>query len=126
MKDGEVVGTTDAKTLTIDTAIRMMVGRPMAALFPEKRARTIGDERLRVSDLRAGRLVRGVTFSVASGEIVGLGGLVGSGRTEVARVIFGADARESGEIRVNGRAAAIRSPKNAVEAGICLVPEDRK
>jgi ribose transport system ATP-binding protein len=126
MKDGEVVGTTDAKGLTIDTAIRMMVGRPMAALFPDKGARTIGDERLGVSDLNAGRLVRGVTFSVASGEIVGLGGLVGSGRTEVARVIFGADARESGEIRVNGRATAIRSPKSAVEAGICLVPEDRK
>jgi len=126
MKDGEVVGTTDAKALTIDAAIRMMVGRPMAALFPEKRERTIGEERLGVRDLRAGRLVRGVTFSVRGGEIVGLGGLVGSGRTEVARVIFGADPRESGEIRVNGRPAKVRSPKDAVNAGICLVPEDRK
>ena len=126
MKDGEVVGTTAAKGLTIDAAIRMMVGRPMAALFPEKRDRTIGEERLGVRDLRAGRLVRGVTFSVRAGEIVGLGGLVGSGRTEVARVIFGADPREGGEIRVNGRPAKVRSPKDAVNAGICLVPEDRK
>jgi ribose transport system ATP-binding protein len=126
MKDGEVVGTRDAKTLTVDAAIRMMVGRPMAALFPEKGPRTIGEERLGVRELRAGRLVRGVTFSVRAGEIVGLGGLVGSGRTEVARVIFGADRRESGEIRVNGRAAKVRSPMDAVNAGICLVPEDRK
>jgi ribose transport system ATP-binding protein len=126
MKDGQVVGTTDAKTLTIDAAIRMMVGRPMAAMFPDKGARAIGEERLGVRDLRAGRLVRGVSFSVRAGEIVGLGGLVGSGRTEVARVIFGADPLESGEIRLNGRATKIRSPKDAVAAGVCLVPEDRK
>jgi ribose transport system ATP-binding protein len=126
MKDGQVVGTKPAAELTIDAMIRMMVGRPMAALFPEKGLRTIGEERLAVRDLQAGRLVRGVTFSVRAGEIVGLGGLVGSGRTEVARVIFGADPLESGVILLDGKEEKIRSPKDAVEAGVCLVPEDRK
>jgi ribose transport system ATP-binding protein len=126
MKDGQVVATRPAAELTIDAMIRMMVGRPMAALFPKKGPRTIGEERLAVRDLQAGRLVRGVTFSVRAGEIVGLGGLVGSGRTEVARVIFGADALESGAIFLDGKEAKMRSPKNAVKAGICLVPEDRK
>jgi ribose transport system ATP-binding protein len=126
MKDGQVVATKPAAELTIDAMIRMMVGRPMAALFPEKGPRTIGEERLAVRDLQAGRLVRGVTFSVRAGEIVGLGGLVGSGRTEVARVIFGADPLESGVILLDGKEEKIRSPKDAVEAGVCLVPEDRK
>jgi len=126
MKDGQVVATRPAAELTIDGMIRMMVGRPMAALFPEKGPRTIGEERLAVRDLQAGRLVRGVTFSVRAGEIVGLGGLVGSGRTEVARVIFGADRFESGAIILDGREMKIRSPKDAVKAGVCLVPEDRK
>jgi ribose transport system ATP-binding protein len=126
MKDGQVVATKAAAELTIDAMIRMMVGRPMEALFPEKGPRTIGEERLAVRDLQAGRLVRGVTFSVHAGEIVGLGGLVGSGRTEVARVIFGADPLESGAILLDGKEAKMRSPKNAVKAGICLVPEDRK
>jgi ribose transport system ATP-binding protein len=126
MKDGQVVATKPAAELTIDAMIRMMVGRPMAALFPEKGPRTIGEERLAVRDLQAGRLVRGVTFSVHAGEIVGLGGLVGSGRTEVARVIFGADALESGAIFLDGKEAKMRSPNKAVKAGICLVPEDRK
>jgi ribose transport system ATP-binding protein len=126
MKDGQVVATKLAAELTIDAMIRMMVGRPMAALFPEKGPRTIGEERLAVRDLQAGRLVRGVTFSVRAGEIVGLGGLVGSGRTEVARVIFGADPLESGAILLDGKETKMRSPKNAVQAGVCLVPEDRK
>ncbi|RBP09810.1 monosaccharide ABC transporter ATP-binding protein (CUT2 family) [Roseiarcus fermentans] len=126
MKDGQVVGTKAASDLTIDEAIRMMVGRPIAALFPEKRPRKIGAARLEARHLRSGRLVRDVSFSVRAGEIVGLGGLVGSGRTEVARVIFGADARESGTIVVNGEEARVRTPKEAVEAGVCLVPEDRK
>jgi ribose transport system ATP-binding protein len=126
MKDGQVVATKPTAELTIDAMIRMMVGRPMAALFPEKGPRTIGEERLAVHDLQAGRLVRGVTFSVRAGEIVGLGGLVGSGRTEVARVIFGADPLESGMILLDGKEAKVRSPKDAVGAGVCLVPEDRK
>ena len=70
--------------------------------------------------------MRDVGFSVRAGEIVGLGGLVGSGRTEVARVIFGADRLEGGAIVLNGAERKVRSPKDAVKAGVCLVPEDRK
>ncbi len=126
MKDGQVVAAKAAKDLTIDEAIRMMVGRPMATLFPEKNPRSIGEVRLDVRHLCAGRLVRDVSFSVRAGEIVGLGGLVGAGRTEVARVIFGADRLESGAIVLDGRETRVRTPKDAVEAGVCLVPEDRK
>jgi ribose transport system ATP-binding protein len=126
MKDGQVVATRPADGLTIDEMIRMMVGRPMSALFPEKGERRIGEERLVVRNLRAGRLVRDISFSVRAGEIVGLGGLVGSGRSEVARVIFGADRLDSGAILVNGVERKIRSPSEAVRAGVCLVPEDRK
>ena len=126
MKDGEVVGAKLAADLTIDEAIRMMVGRTMAALFPEKGPRKIGEERLVVRGLRAGRRVRDVGFSVRQGEIVGLGGLVGAGRTEVARLIFGADRLESGAIVLGGRQMRFRSPKDAVDAGVCLLPEDRK
>ncbi len=126
MKDGQVVATRPVEGLSIDEMIRMMVGRPMSALFPEKAERTIGEERLVVRNLHAGRLVRDISFSVRAGEIVGLGGLVGSGRSEVARVIFGADRLDSGAILLNGEERKIRSPSEAVRAGVCLVPEDRK
>jgi ribose transport system ATP-binding protein len=126
MKDGQVVATRPVDGLTIDEMIRMMVGRPMSALFPQKGERKIGEERLVVRNLHAGRLVRDISFSVRAGEIVGLGGLVGSGRSEVARVIFGADRLDSGAILLNGAERKIRSPSEAVRAGVCLVPEDRK
>ena len=126
MKDGQVVATRPVDGLTIDEMIRMMVGRPMSALFPKKGERKIGEERLVVRNLHAGRLVRDIGFSVRAGEIVGLGGLVGSGRSEVARVIFGADRLDSGAILLNGVERKIRSPSEAVRAGVCLVPEDRK
>ncbi|GGE11854.1 ribose import ATP-binding protein RbsA 3 [Aureimonas endophytica] len=126
LKDGQLVGTVEARDVTIDTVIRMMVGRPLAALFPERGARALGETLLEVKDLRAGSRVRGVSFAVRAGEVVGLGGLVGSGRTEVARLIFGADALERGEIRVRGKPMRFSSPRDAVKAGIGLVPEDRK
>jgi ribose transport system ATP-binding protein len=126
MKDGQVVGTVPAAEAKLDDIIRMMVGRPLAALFPPQGERRVGEERLAVRDLRAGHRVRGVTFSVRAGEIVGLGGLVGSGRTEVARLIFGADRLEAGAILIDGKERSLRSPRDAVAAGVGLVPEDRK
>src|SRR4051794_2824078 len=126
MKDGQGVGTVKTSEVGVDDVIRMMVGRPLAAMFPDRADRTIGAEVLSVRGLTAGRRVRDVSFSARAGEIVGLGGLVGSGRTEVARLIFGADPIESGPIHLNGRATAFRSPRDAVRAGIGLVPEDRK
>jgi ribose transport system ATP-binding protein len=95
-------------------------------MFPERSQRTIGAELLNVKKLNAGRMVRDVSFSVRAGEIVGLGGLIGSGRTEVARAIFGADPLDSGTISLKGKALKLKSPRDAVKAGIGLVPEDRK
>jgi ribose transport system ATP-binding protein len=126
MKDGALVGVTTPRESNIDAVIRMMVGRPLAALFPKAAHRHIGEEVLRVENLRRGTKVRGVSLSVRAGEIVGLGGLVGSGRTETARLIFGADPREPGEICIHGKPVRINSPIDAVLAGIGLVPEDRK
>ena len=126
MKDGTLVGVTSPRESTIDDVIRMMVGRNLAAMFPKSEHRTIGAEVLRADNLRRGNKVRGVSLSVRAGEIVGLGGLVGAGRTETARLIFGADAKESGEIKIHGKVVKINSPLDAVMAGIGLVPEDRK
>ena len=126
LKDGEYVGTVNTQDVRIDDIIRMMVGRPISAMFPERGKRVIGAEMLKVEKLNAGRMVRDISFSVRSGEIVGLGGLIGSGRTEVARVIFGADPLDSGTITLKGKPLRPRSPKDAVKAGIGLVPEDRK
>ncbi|HEX2529722.1 MAG TPA: sugar ABC transporter ATP-binding protein [Geminicoccus sp.] len=126
MKDGQRVGTVRNGDVTIDELIRMMVGRPLSALFPEGGRRAIGKEVLRVDRINAGRMVRDVSLSVRAGEIVGLGGLVGSGRTEVARAIFGADRLDSGTIQLNGQPVTLRSPTDGVKAGVGLVPEDRK
>ncbi|MDQ0473886.1 sugar ABC transporter ATP-binding protein, partial [Labrys wisconsinensis] len=126
MKDGQHVGTLAVKDATIEGVIRMMVGRPLAAMFPERGARGLGEDLVEVRDLEAGRKVRGVSFRVRAGEIVGLGGLVGSGRTEVARLIFGADRLDAGSIAIRGKAVRLRSPRDAVRAGVALVPEDRK
>ena len=126
MKDGRVVGVTTPRESGVDDVIRMMVGRPLAALFPKGADRAIGAEVLRVESLRRGRRVQGVSLAVRAGEIVGLGGLVGSGRTETVRLIFGADPRDGGDIYVRGRKVKIASPLDAVLAGIGLVPEDRK
>ncbi len=126
MKDGQLAGVITPREASVDDAIRMMVGRPIEALFPKAPDRKIGAEVLRVEGLRRGIRVRGVGFSVQAGEIVGLGGLVGSGRTETVRLIFGADPRDAGEIVIHGKPAKIASPTDAVLAGIGLVPEDRK
>jgi ribose transport system ATP-binding protein len=95
-------------------------------MFPDKGERKIGEIRLEVRNLNAGRLVRNVSLTLRAGEVVGLGGLVGSGRTEVVRAIFGADPIDSGTVLLNGKPLKPRSPRDAVRAGIGLVPEDRK
>ncbi len=126
MKDGRTVGVTTPAESSVDEVIRMMVGRPLAAMFPKAPERSIGAEVLRVENLSRGIRVRGVSFAVGAGEIVGLGGLVGSGRTETVRLIFGADPRDTGDIFMRGVKTRIGSPPDAVLAGIGLVPEDRK
>lgn len=125
LKDGKRVDTVKPDTITRDELIRKMVGRPLSVLFPERHA-SIGDEVLKVSGLTRGEAVRDVSFTLRAGEVVGLGGLIGSGRTEVARLIFGADTLDSGTIEIKQKTLNIRSPMAAVRAGIGFVPEDRK
>ena len=126
MKDGAVVGTVTPEAVGVDAVIRMMVGRSLSAMFGEREERTPGEELLRVEHLSAGRRVGDVSFALRAGEVVGVGGLVGAGRTEMARLIFGADHRDGGRIVVQGRERHIRRPADAVAAGIALLPEDRK
>ena len=126
MKDGRVVGTTTPAQSSIDDVISMMVGRPLDTMFPPRGHAHTEEDLLRVTNLTAGKRVKNVSLSIKGGEIVGLGGLVGAGRTEVARLIFGADRADEGEIFVRGTPVHIRSPRNAVKHGIGLVPEDRK
>ena len=126
LRDGRVVAELCRENITPETMIRYMIGRELRALYTAP-ARPRGDRMLEIVDLRtAGRPDRSVSLDVRQGEIVGLAGLVGSGRTELARAIFGIEPPLSGEIRIGDEAVAIRDPKAAIAKGIYLVPEDRK
>ncbi|WP_022705569.1 sugar ABC transporter ATP-binding protein [Pseudorhodobacter ferrugineus] len=126
MRDGAYVGTVAAADTPISTIISMMVGRELEAVHVDIPDLSAAPMALEVKGLTRGRLVRDVSFSLKQGEILGFAGLMGAGRTEVARAIFGADARESGEIIVHGKPVQIASPKDAVAAGIGYLSEDRK
>lgn len=125
LKDGRNVGTWNTDELDHDRLTNLMIGRDLREFFPQRSA-VIGDVALEVDRLNAGPQVQDISLRVRKGEVLGIGGLVGAGRTEVLRALFGADPRSSGEIRVHGRTVEIRSPGEAVRAGIGLVPEDRK
>lgn len=125
LRDGAPVGTAETGAITREKLIEMMVGRPLEAEFPGHTARP-GKERLRVENLSRGAVVRGVSFSVRAGEVLGVAGLVGAGRSETMRLIFGADPPDSGKIFVDNREATISNPRDAIRSGICLLTEDRK
>jgi ABC-type sugar transport system ATPase subunit len=125
LRDGAHVGTRPIGELTREKMIEMMVGRSLDQEFPKQPA-TVGEERLVVRGLRRGTAVQDVSFSVRRGEILALTGLVGAGRTETARLIFGADRREAGTVSLDGRELKVRNPRQAISAGICLLTEDRK
>jgi ABC-type sugar transport system ATPase subunit len=125
LRDGEAVGCRPIGEVTRDELIRLMVGRRLEEEFPRRQV-ALGPPRLVVSGLTRGRKVRNVSFEVRRGEVVGLTGLVGAGRTETARLIFGADRPEAGTIELDGRVLDIRSPRDAIRAGIGLLTEDRK
>ncbi len=125
MRDGTYVGTVQTSQTDFDSLIRMMVGRDVTTRFP-KEAASIGKEVLRVKGLsRAGEL-HNISFAVRAGEVVGIAGLMGAGRTELARAIFGADSIDGGEIFVEDKLCAIHGPADAIRAGIGLITEDRK
>ena len=126
LRDGQTVATRPMKEVERPELIRLMVGREISAIFP-KRDVAQGDVVLETRALgcRASG-VRGVSLTIRAGEILGLAGLVGAGRTELARVLFGLTPATEGEILLRGRTAAIRTPADAVELGIAYVPEDRR
>lgn len=124
LKDGRVVGTRPIDQITRPELIQMMVGRPLEELFPPRSAH-VGPAVLAVDKVTAGP-VRNATFTLHAGEILGLAGMVGSGRTELARAIFGADPIQRGKILLQGNALTDHSPRQAINAGLALAPEDRK
>jgi len=125
LRDGALAGARPREGLTSEEMIHLMVGRKVTDLFP-KQAATIGEPLLEIEALSDGRRVQDVSLTVRAGEIVGMTGLVGAGRTEVARAIVGLGPRTAGTIRVRGHNVAPRNPAEAQRAGIVYVPEDRK
>ncbi len=127
MRDGEYVGTLVTKECTKDDIIKMMVGRTVF-MEPKTKSDVAADAEvvLRCENLNRGKHVRDVSFDLRKGEILGFSGLMGAGRTEVARLIFGADPMDSGKIYIHGKEVSIKSTKDAVNAGIGYLSEDRK
>ncbi|TCL61504.1 ribose transport system ATP-binding protein [Hydrogenispora ethanolica] len=126
MRDGRYIDTVVTADVTIDRIIGMMVGREIYETFHQNTVDAGSEIVLEVKNLNRGRLIRDVSFQLKKGEVLGFAGLMGAGRTEVARAIFGADPIDSGEIYVKGRRIGIKNPKDAVRCGIGYLSEDRK
>ena len=127
MRDGEYVGTVNTADVTKDDIVKMMVGRVI--MGEQKPCSCVAEEApviLEVKNLNAGKEVKNVSFTLRKGEILGFAGLMGAGRTEVARALYGADPKQTGEIYLNGKKVNIKTPKQAVKHGICYLSEDRK
>ncbi|MFA9465881.1 MAG: sugar ABC transporter ATP-binding protein [Velocimicrobium sp.] len=125
MKDGCYVGRYNINDIDKQGLIQKMVGRELKTLFPKRNSK-VQDTILEVEKLNAGKQVQNVSFYVKRGEVVGFSGLVGAGRTETMRVIFGEDTKESGSIKYKGKVVEFRNPSEAVKNGVGLLPEDRK
>ena len=128
LRDGRIVATEPAAGLTISRVIELVVGRTVSGAMEWRRRKVSRDVEplFEVRDLIAGPRVRGITFEVYAGEIVGLAGLMGSGRTELAHALFGISRIESGHVHVRGREITIHNTRDAIAAGLALVPEDRR
>lgn len=125
LRDGSSVHTGELKELTREELIRHMVGREVGAIY-RRVPLPPGEELLRVHNLTRKPMLTDISFNIRAGEIVGIAGLVGAGRTELCRAIFGVDAVDSGKIWIGGKEIRARSPRQAVAAGIALIPEDRQ
>ena len=126
LRDGRFVETLVTAETTTDAIVQRMVGRPIADYFPAHAAQSPGDVLLAVQNLSGPGGFRDVSLTVRAGEIVGLAGLVGAGRSEVARAVFGVDKISTGVVTVAGQPVTIRAPRDAIAAGVGLLPEDRK
>ncbi len=128
LRDSAYVGTLDRSALSAEKLVSMMVGRDLSSFYkkehraPQSAAKTV----LSVHDIGDGRRVHGCSFDAKAGEVLGIAGLVGSGRTELARLIFGADPKTSGRVMLDGKDTVIGSPRDAMDAGIAYLTEDRK
>lgn len=125
MRDGTTIKEIEIANVTMDEIIRLMVGRELKDKYP-RIEKEISKELFRVENLCAGSKVQNINFSVREGEVLCVGGLVGAGRTETVRAVFGLDAKTSGKIFIDGKECEIRNPKDAIRAGIGFVTEDRK
>lgn len=125
MRDGAYIAGGMIRDVTVDKLIEYMVGRSLSQVFPGKH-NVIGDIVLEARDISSGTEVRNVSFYLKQGEILGFAGLVGAGRTETLKAVFGADPKSKGQIMINGRTVPIHSPGDAIHRGIGFVPEDRK
>lgn len=125
LRDGHTIGTYPASELNMDSLIALMVGRQLSEQFPKEVGQR-GKEMLRVEGLKRGTALQDISFSAYSGEVLGIAGLVGAGRTELVRAIFGADPIDGGVIYVDGTQTPINNPRDAIRAGIGLLTEDRK
>ncbi len=125
MRDGEYITEGQFSEMTMNDIISYMVGREIKEKFPRVECKK-GKKVFEVKNLNAGKMVRDINFSLYEGEIVGFAGLMGAGRTETTRAVFGADPKESGAIYIDGQEVRITCPMDAIKSGIVLVPEDRK
>jgi ribose transport system ATP-binding protein len=125
LRDGEYIATIDLKETTKDQLIQLMVGRSLDQQYPKTETQR-GQEALRVEGLSQDGMLHDISFTAYTGEILGVAGLVGAGRTELMRAIFGADPIDSGNVYVFGKKIKIESPQAAIRAGLGLLPEDRK
>ena len=125
MRDGAYVATRPIAETSVDEIVALMVGREVGDLFPKTTA-PIGEPVLSVTDLNSTGLFHDVSFDVRAGEIVALAGLVGAGRSEIARAIFGVDRYDTGTVTLNGRPVPSHNPRAAIAAGMAFVPEDRR
>ena len=125
LRDGRRTGDADIHSITEDDLIRMMVGRELTEMFPKQESE-IGEVLLEVEHLSSAGVFEDVSFCVHRGEILGVSGLIGAGRTEIMKAVFGIDRKDSGTIRIGGEPVNIRSPRDAIAHGIAMVTEDRK
>ena len=123
-RDGHYISTNDVKDITQAQLVNMIVGRSITNQFPKMEA-NIGDVVLEVRDFNSAGVFKNVNFQVRKGEILGISGLVGAGRTEIMRALFGADPKDSGHVYVDGQEVKIHSPKDAITCGISMLTEDR-
>lgn len=125
LRDGEYVGTKPIPELTMDDVVQMMIGREIGERYPQRNVK-LGEEVLRVEGLSHAKLFHDVSFSVRAGEVLGVSGLMGAGRTEIMHAIFGNLPVTGGKIYINGKETTIRNPREAIAAGIGFITEDRK